>query len=93
MVDSSVVLGLILPVFAGFCNSSWNLPIKEQPRLWTACVPEWSWEQFWFVYTIGSVISVIIFTYGTISPRDLSAIFSATESKNIFLMILFAIFW
>jgi len=54
MVDTGeLVVGLILPFIAGICNSSWNLPIKEKPRLRTAVVPEWTWEQFWLVYTLG----------------------------------------
>ena len=93
MADSGFIVGLLLPLLAGFFNSSWNLPIKEKPRLWTAVVPEWSWEQFWLWYTLGSVFAVIAFTYGSLGASNLSEIFAATSSVNLVLMVTFSLLW
>ena len=92
-MSTDLIVGLILPLFAGFFNSSWNLPTKL--KLPTSVVPEFAWENFWFLYTFGSIISVIVYTSFVIPFSDLFNVLSppSTPTSSLVLMIVFSLCW
>ena len=83
----AIIIGLIIIAIGAFCQSSSYVPINK--------VKEWSWESFWltqgvfawlFFPFLGALLAVP-------SGHSLCELFTADNSFNIWMTILFGVLW
>ena len=82
-----IIIGLIIIAIGAFCQSSSYVPINK--------VKEWSWESFWLTQ---GVFAWLIFPFlGALlavpSGHSLCELFTADNSFNIWMTILFGVLW
>ena len=83
----AIIIGLIIIAIGAFCQSSSYVPINK--------VKEWSWESFWLTQ---GVFAWLIFPFlGALlavpSGHSLCELFTADNSFNIWMTILFGVLW
>lgn len=83
----AIIIGLIIIAIGAFCQSSSYVPINK--------VKEWSWESFWLTQ---GVFAWLIFPFlGALlavpSGHSLCELFTADNSFNIWMTILFGALW
>ena len=83
----AIIIGLIIIAIGAFCQSSSYVPINK--------VKEWSWESFWL--TQGTFAWLIFPFLGALlavpSGHNLCELFTAENSFNIWMTILFGVLW
>lgn len=83
----AIIIGLIIIAIGAFCQSSSYVPINK--------VKEWSWESFWLTQ---GVFAWLVFPFlGALlavpSGHSLCELFTADNSFNIWMTILFGVLW
>lgn len=83
----AIIIGLIIIAIGAFCQSSSYVPINK--------VKEWSWESFWLTQ---GVFAWLIFPFlgamlAVPSGHSLCELFTADNSFNIWMTILFGVLW
>lgn len=83
----AIIIGLIIIAIGAFCQSSSYVPINK--------VKEWSWESFWltqglFAWLIFPFLGALL---AVPSGHSLCELFTADNSFNIWMTILFGILW
>ena len=83
----AIIIGLIIIAIGAFCQSSSYVPINK--------VKEWSWESFWltqglFAWLIFPFLGALL---AVPSGHSLCELFTADNSFNIWMTILFGVLW
>ena len=83
----AIIIGLIIIAIRAFCQSSSYVPIDK--------VKEWSWESFWltqglFAWLIFPFLGALL---AVPSGHSLCELFTADNSFNIWMTILFGVLW
>lgn len=97
MAGENFPLGFALCIVAGFCNGSWQLPLKQKfPSLLRIVRSEekgWQWENVWLIHTIWSAVLAIIYCFGTVGADNINTIFSRVSPGTTVLVAIFSFLW
>jgi len=82
-----IVIGLLIIAVGAFCQSSCYVPINK--------IKEWSWESYWIVQGVFAWLLLPFLGALLAVPegRSLFELFTAEQSFNIWMTILFGVLW
>lgn len=82
-----IVIGLLIIAVGAFCQSSCYVPINK--------IKQWSWESYWIVQGVFAwlLLPLLGALLAVPSGHSLFELFSAEQSFNIWMTILFGVLW
>ena len=82
-----IIIGLLIIAVGAFCQSSCYVPINK--------IKQWSWESYWLVQGVFAwlVLPVLGALLAVPAGHSLCELFSADQSFNIWMTILFGVLW
>ena len=82
-----IVIGLIIIAIGAFCQSSCYVPINK--------IKDWSWESYWIVQGVFAwlLLPLLGALLAVPAGHSLFELFSAEQSFNIWMTILFGVLW
>lgn len=83
----SIIIGLLIIAIGAFCQSSCYVPINK--------IKSWSWESYWIVQGVFAwlVLPFLGALLAVPAGHSLCELFSAGDSFNIWMTILFGVLW
>ena len=82
-----IIIGLLIIAVGAFCQSSCYVPINK--------IKQWSWESYWIVQGVFAwlLLPLLGALLAVPSGHSLFELFSAEQSFNIWMTILFGVLW
>eukprot|EP00959_Pyramimonas_sp_CCMP1952_P392341 8221428-Pyramimonas_sp.AAC.1 len=95
MARGEEVLPIMVVIFGGVMNGSWNLATKDSaPSYLTATKGSgWQWENVWLVFTVMHVVLNIIVVLSFVDFQTLGDVYRAAQLWQIVCMCLFSLLW